>query len=165
MKIRYIKSSCVVIESNEVKIMSDPWLVDGEYYGSWSHFPKLNYDRDYFDKIDYVYISHIHPDHFSRKSLSKLNKDIPILIHKYSTPFLKLNIERLGFKVIELAHNKKTILKNGISVDILAADNCNPELCSKFMGCGNLESNYKFTQIDSLAVFSDGIHNVLNLND
>lgn len=54
MKIQYIKSSCVVIKSNELKIMSDPWLVDGEYCGSWSHFSKLNYDKYYFDKIDYI---------------------------------------------------------------------------------------------------------------
>ena len=67
---------------------------------------------------------------------------------------------RLGFKVIKLAHNKKKILKNGISMDILATDNCNPELYSKFMGCGNLEQKYKFTQIDSLPVFSDVIYNV-----
>ena len=165
MRVYYIKSSCVVIESKGVKIMSDPWLVDGEYYGSWSHYPKLNFDRKFFDSIDYIYVSHIHPDHFSRKSFSLLNKEIPVLIHKYSSPFLKLNIERLGFKVTELEHNTKTHLKNDVSIDILAADNCNPALCSKFMGCGIAETNYKFTQIDSLAVISDGCNSVLNLND
>lgn len=76
-----------------------------------------------------------------------------------------MNIERLGFKVTELPHNQKTELKNGITIDILAADNCNPELCGKFMGCGIVETKFKSTQIDSLAVISDGVHNVLNLND
>lgn len=59
MKIHYIKSSCVVIESQGVKIMSDPWLVDGEYYGSWCHYPKLEFDKEFFDSIDYIYVSHI----------------------------------------------------------------------------------------------------------
>ena len=165
MKVKYIKSSCVVVESNGLKILTDPWLVDGEYYGSWSHYPPLQINHDYFKKIDYIYISHIHPDHFSKKSLQILDKKIPVLIHEYATPFLKLNIESLGFNVQELPHNKKTQLKNGVTIDILAADNCNPELCSKFMGCGIIETKYKSTQIDSLSVISDGKYNILNLND
>lgn len=165
MKIRYIKSACVAVESKGVKILTDPWLVDGEYYGSWCHYPKLEIDKEYFNSIDYIYISHIHPDHFSKKTLEILDKTIPVLIHQYASPFLKMNIERLGFNVIELIHNQKTELKNGITIDILAADNCNPELCAKFMGCGIIETKFKSTQIDSLAVISDGTNTVLNLND
>ena len=165
MKIRYIKSACIAVETNGVKILTDPWLVDGEYYGSWCHYPELKFDKDYFNSIDYIYISHIHPDHFSKKTFELLNKDIPVLIHQYASPFLKMNIERLGFKVTELPHNEKTELKNGVTIEILAADNCNPELCAKFMGCGIIETKFKSTQIDSLAVISDGEYNVLNLND
>ncbi len=165
MRIRYIKSACVAVETKGVKILTDPWLVDGEYYGSWCHYPELEFDQDYFNSIDYIYISHIHPDHFSKKTFEILNKDIPVLIHKYASPFLKMNIERLGFKVTELPHNEKAELKNGVTIEILAADNCNPELCAKFMGCGIIETKFKSTQIDSLAVISDGEYNVLNLND
>ena len=165
MKIRYIKSACVVVETKGIKILTDPWLVDGEYYGSWCHYPKLEFDKDYFDSIDYIYISHIHPDHFSKKTFLLLNKDIPVLIHQYASPFLKMNIEQLGFKVTELPHNQKKYLKNGVTIEILAADNCNPELCGKFMGCSIIETKFKSTQLDSLAVISDGKYNVLNLND
>lgn len=165
MKIRYIKSACVTVETKGLKILTDPWLVDGEYYGSWCHYPELKFDKGYFDSIDYIYISHIHPDHFSKKTFELLNKNIPVLIHQYASPFLKMNIERLGFRVTELPHNKKTDLKNGVTIEILAADNCNPELCAKFMGCGIVETKFKSTQIDSLAVISDGKYNVLNLND
>ena len=76
-----------------------------------------------------------------------------------------MNIERLGFKVVELAHNKKTELKNGVSIDILSADNCNPELCMKFMGCSHVETKFEMTQIDSLCVISNGKFNLLNIND
>ena len=60
---------------------------------------------------------------------------IPILIHNYHSKFLKNNIERLGYKVIEIDHNKRTILKNNLHINILSADNCNPELCQKYFGC------------------------------
>ncbi|MAU58218.1 MAG: Zn-dependent hydrolase [Flavobacteriaceae bacterium] len=165
MKIRHINSSCVIIESNKVKILCDPWFVSGEYYGSWHIYPSLDLEEDFFNDIDYIYVSHIHPDHFSRKSFLKLKKDIPVLIHAYDSPFLKMNIERMGFNVTELPHNKKTLLKNDVSINILAADNCNPELCAKFMGCGIVETDYKSTQIDSLCIISDNNYSILNTND
>ena len=165
MKIRYLKSATVAIETKGVKILTDPWLTDGEYYGAWYHYPEFDYKNDYFSDIDYIYVSHIHPDHFSKVTFRLLNKDIPVLIHGYETKFLKQNIERLGFKVIELAHNVRTHLKNGVYINILAADNCNPELCSKFFGCGLVESKFGSTQIDTLSVIDDGDFCVLNTND
>jgi UDP-MurNAc hydroxylase len=67
-----------------------------------------------------------------------------------------MNIERLGFKVIELPHDKKTDLKYDLTKEILSADNCNPELCEKFMGCGIVDIKFKSTQIDCLAVIFTG---------
>lgn len=165
MKVHYIKSATVIIESKDVKILCDPWLVDGEYYGSWFHYPPYSFNFKQFDDIDYIYISHIHPDHFSKKSLQKLNKNIPVLIHKYAAHFFKKNIEIEGFKVIELNHNEKTHLKNNVHINIFAADDCNPELCLKFFGCGLYKSKNGSSQIDSLCVIDDGENNVLNIND
>ena len=65
MKIKIYRSSTVGIFSNGVKILMDPWLTDGEYYGSWFHYPYFKID-DYIDELnsyDAIYISHIHPDH------------------------------------------------------------------------------------------------------
>jgi UDP-MurNAc hydroxylase len=165
MKVRYLKSSTVVVETKGVKILTDPWLTDGEYYGSWFHYPMFNFDENFFTDIDYIYVSHIHMDHFSKATFKLLKKSIPVIIHSYESKFLKLNIERMGFTVIELLHNERTHLKNGVYINILAADNCNPELCQKFMGCGKMESTYGSTQIDSLCVIDDGEFSILNTND
>lgn len=165
MKVTYLKSSTVVIESNGLKILTDPWLTDGEYYGSWYHYPVFNFEKIYFEDIDYIYVSHIHMDHFSKATFKLLNKSIPVIIHSYESKFLKNNIERLGFTVIELLHNKRTHLKNGVYINVLAADNCNPELCQKFMGCGKMESSFGSTQIDTLCVIDDGKFSILNTND
>lgn len=165
MKLQYLKSATVIIESKGVKILCDPWLVDGEYYGSWHHNPPFNFNEEDYQDVDYIYISHIHPDHFSIKTLEKLHKTIPVLIHKFAAPFLKENIERLGFQVLELPHNKRTALKNGIHINILAADDCNPEICLKFFGCGIYKGVEGSAQIDSIAVIDDGRYVVVNVND
>ena len=165
MKIINLASSTVIIETKNIKILMDPWLVDGEYFGSWFHYPKIELDKIDLESITHIYLSHIHPDHFSVKSFEILNKNIPVFIHNYDGKFLKNNIERLGFKVYELDHGVPFKLSEYVDITIYAADNCNPELCSKFLGCSNVESNFKSTQIDSMALISDGEYNLLNTND
>lgn len=165
MIVRYLKSATVSIEAKGVKILCDPWLTDGEYYGAWHHYPPFEFDPDFFNDIDYIYVSHIHPDHVSKATLEKLNKNIPVLIHSYESKFLKNYIERIGFSVLELPHNTRVHLKNGVHINILAADNCNPALCAKFFGCGIVEAKYGSTQIDTMSVFDDGKYVVVNTND
>ena len=36
----------VGINLNGKKILCDPWLVDGEYLGSWSHYPYYDLDAN-----------------------------------------------------------------------------------------------------------------------
>jgi len=35
MNITYHNSAAVVIQDNNTKILVDPWLVNGEYFGAW----------------------------------------------------------------------------------------------------------------------------------
>lgn len=154
-----------MVEDSDVRILCDPWLVDGEYYGSWYHYPPLEFHPEEFNDVDFIYISHVHPDHFSRKTLLHLDKDIPVIIHKFESGFLKNNIEKLGFKVMELRHNYRAHLKNGLNIRILSADNCDPRLCSKFFGCGSFEPKLGLTSLDTMCVIDNGEHNVVNTND
>ena len=165
MKVTYHNSAAVVIQENSTKILIDPWFFDGEYFGSWGIYPPYDFKSEEFEDVDYIYISHVHPDHCSPKTLSKLNKNIPILIHNFSEKFLKKNIENLGFKVIELENNERTLLKENLYINIIAADNCNPEICGKSLGCGELESEFRATQIDSMAVIDNGKQVIVNTND
>lgn len=166
MKLTFIKSSTVLIESENIKVICDPWITDGEYYGSWFHEGNgLQIIDEIILNVDYIYISHIHPDHFSRKSLNKYDKSIPILIGNYQAKFLKKNIENLGFNVIEIDHNQEFHLSEKLKIKIFHADNCDPLLCSKFFGCGINEVDFKSTQIDTMTVIYDENYSVLNVND
>ena len=165
MKLTYHNSASVLLEDNDVKVLIDPWFLNGEYFGSWGIYPPYNFKPEEFDDVDFIYISHIHPDHCSPLTLSKLNKQIPILIHNFNKKFLKNNLEHLGFKVIELENNKKTCLKNNFFINIVAADNCNPEICGNILGCSFMESEYGSTQIDTMAFFDNSKQVIINTND
>ena len=165
MKLTFFQSSAVMIETIGVKILCDPWLVDGELYGAWNHYPPIDFQPKNFNDIDFIYLSHIHQDHFSKKTLSKLNKHIPVIIHKYENKILRENIKGMGFEVKELNHNDRTHLKNQVFINILAADNCDPSICYKYFGCAPLESKYGSTSIDTMSVIDDGNNVLVNTND
>lgn len=165
LKVRYLNSASVIIESNNTKILCDPWLVNGEFYNSWGIYPPFNFEPKEYDDIDYIYISHIHPDHCSTLTLSKLNKDIPVIIFNFFDKSLKNKIESLGFTVTELSNNLRTKLNNDFFINIFLADNCNPEICTKAFGCGQFESEFRATPIDTMAIFDDGKQVIVNTND
>ena len=91
MKIKLIRSATVTIKIGNYKILKDPWLTDGEYYGSWSHYPKYNIKKNINDinLHNSIYVSHIHTDHCSEKTFKLIKKTIPVFIHKFHSPFLK----------------------------------------------------------------------------
>ena len=64
MKVRYIYSACVVIETEDLTLCCDPWFTPGAYNGSWYQYPPLLKDPiDVIGRVNAIYISHIHPDH------------------------------------------------------------------------------------------------------
>ena len=168
MKIKLYRSSTVGLDLGGFKILMDPWLTDGEYYGSWSHYPYYDLDNNIKELNSYnaIYISHIHPDHCSEDTMKKLSKEIPVYIHSYHSKFLKLKLERIGFNVIELENNKRTKLDKNAYLNIFAADNCNPELCFKFTGCADFSAKENNSQqIDTLSIIDDGKNVLMNVND
>jgi len=165
MKLTFYQSSAVLIETKDVQILSDPWFVDGELYGAWNHYPPVNLQGENFTDVDYIYLSHIHQDHFSKKTLSKLDKKIPVIIHNFESKVFRENIKNMGFSVIELNHNNRTLLKNGVYINILAADSCDPTVCYKYFGCAPLEAKFGSTSIDTMCVIDDENQVIINTND
>lgn len=168
MELEFIKSATVPVRDSDTEVLCDPWLIDGAYYGSWAHYPPVDFDLEGYNDVDYIYVSHIHPDHIHDETFSQFDTDIPVIIHDFQFDFLKNNIERMGFEVIELQHNQRTHLAEDLHINILAADNCNPEACGSYFGCDWLDDStdgYGSSQIDTLGVFDNGETTLVNIND
>lgn len=164
---KLFRSATVGISGKNFKLLIDPWLTDGEYYGSWYHYPKFNIKKnlDELNSFNAIYISHIHPDHSSVETLKLINKNIPIYILSYHSKFLKFKLENLGFKVIELQHGNKFALDKDFNITLFAADDCDPQLCFKFYGCSIPGIKDQTQQIDSLALIEVSNQKILNVND
>jgi len=71
MKIKYIYSACVEIKTPSITMLTDPWFTQGAYDGSWYQFPEID-PFEYISEPDYIYISHMHPDHYDAKFIHRL---------------------------------------------------------------------------------------------
>ena len=100
MKVTYIGHACMMMESAGTRILMDSWLSDPTYHGSWWHYPPLVHRPEDLPKIDYLYISHEHPDHFDPPTLKKLDKNIHIVIADFKRKRFVNRIRDLGFDQI-----------------------------------------------------------------
>ena len=71
-------------------ILCDPW-VNPAYFASWFPFPdNSELDWDALGDCDYLYVSHLHKDHFDPKNLSEhVNKDAVVLLPDFPVPDLR----------------------------------------------------------------------------
>src|SRR5919109_597610 len=72
MQVRLISHASVIVKCGQVQIWSDPWLVSKVFNNSWSLFPEPVFENDMLEAIDYIWISHEHPDHFNIPTLRSL---------------------------------------------------------------------------------------------
>jgi len=120
MKITHYCNSFICAEFLNSKIACDPWLgtVDDN---AWISYPIE--DEDVLNKIDpnYIYISHLHPDHLDPKTLAKFkNKNVQVIIKNFTDGRLKNKIIKLGFKnILECEPWREYSINNDFSVVVI----------------------------------------------
>jgi UDP-MurNAc hydroxylase len=100
LRITFLGHAGLHIETANATILCDPWLGGPAYYGSWWPFP----DNDGIDveplrRPTYLYISHLHQDHFCAEFLREhIWKDAVVLLPDYPLDSLRTELERVGFE-------------------------------------------------------------------
>lgn len=98
MKIRYIYSACQEVTIGDFTLLTDPWLKDGAFYGSWCLAYKPGAEAEELNP-NAVWVSHIHPDHYNPATLRIIDK--PLMIADSSVYLEKVAI-RDGFSITKL---------------------------------------------------------------
>nr|WP_208410094.1 MBL fold metallo-hydrolase [Mycolicibacterium fluoranthenivorans] len=134
-------------------ILCDPW-VNPAYFASWFPFPDNSaLDWDALGDCDYLYVSHLHKDHFDPVNLrDHVNKDAVVLLPDFPVPDLRRELEALGFHTfVETTDSVKHTVtgpKGDLDVMIIA-----------------LRAPADGPIGDSGLVVSDGVTTVFNMND
>ena len=145
MKLRFIGHASFCIDSDNTRVLCDPWLFGRAFNRGWALLsPSAPVD---WSQIDYVWISHQHPDHLHFPTLKSVDpaerSRLTMLYQKHTSLRIPRVLKGLGYgQVFRLPLHRWLPLKSGIEVM-----------------CGSAGS------MDSwIAIRADGV-TVLNLND
>lgn len=119
MKIRFVSHASFSIESNGTTLLCDPWLFGKAFNHGWALLsPAAPVD---WEKIDYVWISHQHPDHLHFPTLKSLTAEqrshLTMLYQKHASDRIPKVLKGLGYPhVEELKLNMWHRLRGGIEI-------------------------------------------------
>jgi UDP-MurNAc hydroxylase len=111
MEFEILSHAGLKIEHGGSTLIVDPWLIGSAYWRSWWNYPPVDQARVQTLKADFIYLSHIHWDHFHGPSLRMLGKDVQVLIPEDRYSRMRDDLRAMGFtRVLELPHGKSFTL-------------------------------------------------------
>ncbi len=149
MRITYLGHAGLHIDTAHGSILCDPWT-NPAYFSSWFAFPdNSGLDWEHFGRTDYLYVSHMHLDHFDPVLLrDHVSPSATVLLPDFPVPDLRESLERLGFTRFRVLPNEEAVQLGGLRLMIQA-----------------LKSPADGPLGDSALAVSDGTAVVLNQND
>lgn len=153
MRATSIGHAGIYIETRQGTILCDPWF-NPAFFGSWFVFPRNDrLPHPLSEEIlhpSYLYISHLHGDHFDERWLSEnIPRHTPVLLPDYPTNELERRLRALGFdEFIRTTDGEELDLGDGLTIAIHVETSITD-------GPGG----------DSALVVSDGTHRIVDQND
>ncbi len=110
------------IDTPAGSILTDPW-VNPAYFASWFPFPdNSQLDWESLGDVDYLYVSHLHRDHFDAAHLRRfVSKKATVLLPEFPTSEMEDELRALGFtSFLKTKTNEVYELDGGLKVLIQA---------------------------------------------
>lgn len=98
MRVTHLGHAGLKVETDSTIVLMDPWFSpEGAFQASWFQYPDNSHllTPSLF-QTSFVAISHEHMDHVDPWFLSRLNPDVPIVIHRYPSMALDRKILSAG---------------------------------------------------------------------
>ncbi len=97
----------LLVNGSGKSLVFDPWLIGSTYWRSWWNYPPVSAELVDSLRPDFIYLTHIHWDHFQGTSLRKFSRETPILVPRGNVLRMKRDLNQIGFKnVIEMKHGE-----------------------------------------------------------
>ena len=121
MRITFLGQAGLFIETRGKSILCDPWF-NPAYFDSWFPFPSNEgIDPEQIGNPTYLYISHLHHDHYDPEFLAgHVSKDATVILPDYPLDYLERELRRLGFTSFLKTQNNVPIVVNGLRFMVTA---------------------------------------------
>lgn len=156
-----VSHASVITATPDAVFWCDPWLFGKAFNDSWSLFPDAAWDPAWLDAIDFVWISHEHPDHLHFPTLKSLpeawKKRVTVLYQDRASGEVVGALRRLGFeKVRLLSHRREVSLRPQTTISCFHAPY--GDSCLSIRGGGEVCVNVNDAQVtesDCAAIRAD----------
>jgi UDP-MurNAc hydroxylase len=99
------------------ELICDPWLVGSVYWRSWWNYPPVPKALVESLKPDFIYLTHLHWDHFQSASLRRFPDDVQILVPYDRYGRMTRDLAAIGkTNVRELRHGERIELAPGLAI-------------------------------------------------
>jgi UDP-MurNAc hydroxylase len=117
MRVTGLGHASMLIETKFGSILTDPW-VNPAYFGSWFPFPdNSQLDWDTIGQVDYLFVSHLHRDHFDPEHLKRhISKDATVLLPAFPTSEMHDQLHDIGFRRFVETDSGEVIDLDGLQV-------------------------------------------------
>lgn len=96
------------------ELVCDPWVVGSTYWRSWWNYPPVPAELVESLKPDFIYLTHIHWDHFQSTSLRRFPTDTQVLVPYDRYERIVRDLRHIGMtNVRELRHGERIELAAG----------------------------------------------------
>jgi UDP-MurNAc hydroxylase len=113
MKIHFVGHACIVAECSDTSILMDPWLSGKIFNNSWTLRPEPVLDPALLDHIDYLWISHEHPDHCHFPTLGSFpdsfKQRVTILFQTRDSAKMLAAFKGLGYQRFRLLPHREIV--------------------------------------------------------
>lgn len=117
MKFTILSHAGMLVEHDGVSLVLDPWLIGSCYWRSWWNFPEPEDSLVRNLRPNFVYLTHLHWDHFHGSSLRRFSPDTTILVPKAITSRMVDDLRWLGFqRIVEIPHGTEYKLTSDFSL-------------------------------------------------
>ena len=117
MRFRVLGHACLEVTSNSKQLLCDPWLVGSAYWRSWWNYPPVPDGLVDTLKPDFVYLTHMHWDHFHGPTLRRLGLNRHILVPKTPDRRIYEDLKAMGCTwITELVHGKPYQVAAGFQI-------------------------------------------------
>lgn len=120
MRITFLGHAGLFVETRHGSVLCDPWFTPA-YFGSWFPYPRNDgLDPSLLARPDYLYVSHLHRDHFDPAWLAEhVDRGATVLLPDFRIGELERELRGLGFeRFVRTRHGEVTDL-DGLRVAIL----------------------------------------------
>jgi L-ascorbate metabolism protein UlaG (beta-lactamase superfamily) len=147
MKIRLISHASVILSCTDTQLWTDPWLISKAFNDSWTLLPPAEFSESLLEKIDYLWLSHEHPDHLNFPTLASLPAEFK---ERVNLVFQDNNAERIFEPLRKLGYRRFSVLPHRRTIALTSQTR---------VYC------YRVGTLDSCLAVLNGGQTVLNLND